>query len=51
MSACPGPLVWFRVGDPADAGLLECGSCDYLIVTGNFNDAEHDRTPVLVSPL
>jgi hypothetical protein len=54
---CPGPLVWFDVdcgpgccelADPDMMhGLMECGSCGYLIVTGNFNDQEHAYTPVL----
>ncbi len=47
---CPGPLVWFQVGEPEpDAGILECNACDYLIVTGNFNDERHHETPLLMS--
>lgn len=46
---CPGPLVWFTVGDPPDAAILECARCDYLIVTGTFNDDAHAQTPVLAA--
>lgn len=46
-NTCPGPLVWFHVGDPPDAGVLECNTCGYIIVTGTFNDASHSETPVL----
>lgn len=44
---CPGPLVWFQVGDPEDAAILECNTCDYLIVTGNWHDLSHHDTPLL----
>jgi hypothetical protein len=51
MANCPGPLVWFGVGEPEDAAILECGAqgCDYLIVTGNFNDPVHSRTDLIRS--
>lgn len=50
---CAGPLIWYGVPDRADgvtevAAILEC-PCGYLIVTGNFNDVRHCRTPVLRS--
>lgn len=55
MSSCPGPLVWYDVvgGDPElpdvdDAAmddvtdaLLACLSCDFITMTGNFNDDAH----------
>lgn len=41
---CEGPLVWFDVEGGA---ILECASCDYLIVTGNFHDERHSDTPLL----
>lgn len=47
MSTCPGPLVWFSVGIDEDAAILECASCDYLIVTGSFNDEAHADVPLL----
>ena len=48
MTECEGPLIWFDVGEPTDAAILEC-PCGYVIVTGNFNDEEHAYTPVLRS--
>ncbi|WP_116051894.1 hypothetical protein [Amycolatopsis palatopharyngis] len=45
---CPGPLVWFSVGALVEEhAILECATCDYLIVTGNWNDPAHAGTPVL----
>lgn len=44
---CAGPLVWFSVGEPADAGILECTACSYVIVTGTFNDEAHAGAPLL----
>lgn len=44
---CPGPLIWFSVGCPEDAGILECAACSYVIVTGNFNDQLHVDTPMM----
>jgi hypothetical protein len=44
---CPGPLIWHDVGEPPDAAILECASCDYVIVTGALNDSRHERTPLL----
>jgi len=46
-TVCPGPLVWFAVGDPEDAAILECAACGYLVVTGGWNDHAHADTPVL----
>jgi hypothetical protein len=53
LDECAGPLIWHTVLDPTDgvtevAAILEC-ACGYLIVTGNFNDQRHARTPVLRS--
>lgn len=45
---CPGPLIWFGVGEPEDAAILEC-PCGYVIVTGNFNDSAHAHTPLIRS--
>lgn len=47
VATCPGPLVWFEVGEPADAGILECHTCGYLIVTGSFHDEAHAYTELL----
>lgn len=47
--SCPGPLLWFDVGCPTDAAILECARCGYIIVTGNFNDVSHVETPILRS--
>lgn len=41
--------MWFDVGEPPDAAVLECNVCGYLIVTGQFNDEAHADTPVLRS--
>lgn len=43
---CEGPLIWF---DTEGGAILECAAptCDYLIVTGNFNDDRHCGTPIL----
>lgn len=48
MTECEGPLIWFGVGEPEEAAILEC-TCGYVIVTGNFNDDAHCLTPVLRS--
>lgn len=45
--ACEGPLIWFAVGDPEDSAILECAACDYLVITGGWNDAAHADTPLL----
>lgn len=45
---CAGPLVWFNVGEPPDAAILECAACSYVIVTGTFNDEAHTATPLLM---
>jgi hypothetical protein len=47
---CEGPLIWHQVGEPEDAAILECATCDYIIATGNFNDEAHARTELLRSP-
>lgn len=47
MQECPGPLIWFSVGEPEDAAILECSKDDYIIVTGNWNDSTHAHTPIL----
>lgn len=53
--ACAGPLVWFDVDprpdhdEPAGA-VLECGTCGYVVSTGNFLDERHSGTPLLRSP-
>ena len=46
---CPGTLVWFGVGIPEDAAILECSQpgCGYIIVTGSFNDEAHSHAPLL----
>ena len=52
---CEGPLIWFDVEGPLiglnenGGGILECArpDCDYLIVTGSFNDERHSGTPIL----
>lgn len=44
IDTCEGPLIWFDAGEQA---ILECASCDYLIVTGNFHDERHSDTPLL----
>ncbi|WP_157520558.1 hypothetical protein [Herbidospora daliensis] len=46
MNQCPGPLIWH---DAPGGALLECArlDCGYLIVTGNFNDDQHQTTPLL----
>jgi hypothetical protein len=42
---CEGPLVWF---DAAEGGaVLECARCDYITVTGNFNDEAHAYTSLM----
>lgn len=50
-SACPGPLVWFTVPKQGEwvewAGILECGSCDYVVVSGNLHDDSHALTPMI----
>lgn len=40
---CPGPLVWFDAshGDGTPAAILECATCGFIIVTGNFYDEAH----------
>ncbi len=51
MADCPGPLVWFPVDETSawePAGILKCATCDYLIVTGTFNDDAHVGTPLLM---
>lgn len=47
MSACPGPLIWFAVGQPEDAAILECAACPYVVVTGSFNDEAHAETELI----
>lgn len=52
---CDGPLIWYGVEGPliglneAGGGILECAAnqCDYLIVTGSFNDERHSGAPIL----
>jgi len=44
---CEGPFIWFSVGLPEDAAILECARCAHFIVTGNFNNDEHYNTPIL----
>lgn len=54
MSACEGPLIWWHANDEAAeqyAGILECVACGYVIVTGNFHDAQHTDTPFLFEGL
>lgn len=43
---CEGPLIWYEAGESA---ILECArpDCDYLIVSGNFNDDRHFEAPIL----
>jgi hypothetical protein len=43
--SCPGPLIWYDVGDCE--AILECACCGYLIAAGNIHDAEHANTPLL----
>ena len=34
-------MIWYDV-EP-DSAILECAACDYLIVSGNFNDEVEQR--------
>lgn len=45
--ACTGTLVWFGVGEPEDAAILECSGCGYACVTGSLLDRAHAGAPVL----
>lgn len=42
---CEGPLVWHDTED--SHAILECATCDYIIVTTNPNDERHQNTPIL----
>ena len=42
---CPGPLIWYDA--PPDAAILECASCDYIVVTGTFHDERHANADLL----
>lgn len=44
-ATCAGPLIWFDVEDCG--AILECATCEYVIVTGNFHDEAHTETPLL----
>jgi len=55
---CPGPLVWFDIEPRPDrdelaAAILECAApdCDYVTMTGSFNEEDHTDSPVLRSGL
>ncbi len=41
---CDGPLIWY---DAVRDAVLYCARCGYIVVTGNWNDADHAETPVL----
>lgn len=53
MTTCEGPLIWYDVAVPTATGdnhaILECArlDCDYIIVSGSFNDEAHSGTPLL----
>lgn len=42
---CEGPLIWYDV--EAGGAILECSHCDYIVVSGGMNDAEHLQTPLI----
>lgn len=44
---CLGPMIWFSVGVPEDAAILQCAACDHLTVTRNWSEARHTDTPLL----
>lgn len=48
---CPGPLLWFEVGDAAESALLECAAegCGYVAVAGMVGDELHCGAPVTLS--
>lgn len=51
---CEGPLIWFHVGafDGAPmSAILECSACDYIILSGNENDAAHQQSEILTEGL
>ncbi len=49
VAPCPGPLIWYHVGPRHDGlgAVLECACCDYVVITGGFNDAAHENTPTM----
>jgi len=44
--SCPGPLVWFPIGD-GERAVLECSTRGYIETTGGFLDEVHACTPLM----
>ena len=44
---CSGPLIWFTVLDSDPGAILECATCDYIVVSSHPHDQRHADTPLL----